>query len=150
MSKKYRTILNKAHEDGGLLDGLLALRRLDGHLTEEAMRQAAEVFGMTPAAVYDAASFYGMLNLSPKCTHEIQVCRGGSCHVDGAENICAALEDHLGIKMGETTPERSCSLDYMACQGQCGEGPVVMIDGILYLRQTTESVMEALKKGGIR
>lgn len=150
MSKEYRAILKKAHKDGGLLDGLLAVQELDGHLTEEAMRQAAEVFGMTPAAVYDAASFYGMLDLSPKCTHEIRLCRGGSCHVDNADGVRAALEQYLGIVMGEATPSRSCDLDYMACQGQCGEGPVVMIDGELHLRQTAETVIDILKKGGIR
>lgn len=150
MDKKYRAMMEQAHKEGGLLDGLLAAETVDGYVTEEAMYEAAEVFGMTPAAVYDAASFYGMLNLSPKCAHEVRVCRGGSCHVDGAEQIRTALEEYLGISMGESTPGRSCKLDYMACQGQCGEGPVVMIDGEMYLKQTAEQVIETLKKGGIR
>lgn len=150
MENKYLPMMEKARAEGGLLDGLLAAQQADGYLTEDALHAAAAAFGMTPAAVYDAASFYGMLDLVPKCAHEVRLCRGGSCHVDGAEAVRSALENYLGIPMGSAAADRSCDLDYMACQGQCGEGPVVMVDGRLYLAQTPESVIEVLKKGGVR
>lgn len=150
MENQYLAMMEQAHQGGGLLDGLLAAESADGYVTEEAIRTAAAVFGMSPAEVYDTATFYGMLHLSPRCAHEIRLCRGGSCHVDGADNIRAALEEYLGIRMGEAAPDRSCDLDYMACQGQCGDGPAVMIDGELYTKQTAEKVIARLKEGGIR
>ncbi len=146
----YHEMMEQAHQNGGLLDGLLAAEAADGYVTEAAIREAAAVFGMTPAAVYDTVSFYGMLDLTPKCAHEVRLCRGASCHVDGGDNVRAALEKYLGIAMGEATPERGCSLDYMACQGRCGDGPVVMIDGKTYDKVTAEGVAALLKEGGIR
>lgn len=150
MDSKYHSMMEKAFLTGGLLDALLEAEAADGYVTEDAIRAAADIFAMPAAAVYDTVSFYGMLHSAPKCTHEIRVCRGASCHVDDAESIRLALERYLGITMGEATPGRSCDLDYMACQGRCGDGPVISIDGELYTRQTAESVVELLKKGGIQ
>ncbi len=147
---KYRSMMEEAHQCGGLLDGLLAAEAADGYVTEAAVREAADVFGMTPATVYDTVSFYGMLDLEPKCDHEVRLCMGAACHVDGGDSVRVALERYLGIAMGETTQERSCSLNYMACQGRCGDGPVVMIDGKTYEKVTDESVVILLKEGGIQ
>lgn len=146
----YRAMMEQACENGGLLDGLLAAEAADGYVTEAAIRAAAEVFGLTPAAVYDTVSFYGMLDLTPNCTHKVLLCRGAACHVDGGDRVRAALEEYLGISMGQSTAERSCSLDYMGCQGRCGDGPVLMIDGTTYERVTAEKAVDLLKKGGIR
>lgn len=142
--------MEQAHQSGGLLDGLLAAEMADGYVTEEALRAAAQVFEMPLAAVYDTASFYEMLDLAPKCPHEVRLCRGAACHVDGGGSVRATLERYLGIAMSESTADGSCRLDYMACQGRCGDGPVVMIDGEIYEKVTAEGVIALLKKGGIR
>lgn len=149
MENKYFAMMKKISGDGGVLDALLAAQAQDGYVTEEAISAAAQVFGKTSAAVYDTASFYGMLDLIPRCTHQVRLCRGGSCHVDGADAIRVALEQYFGVEMGQATPSRSCDIGYIGCQGQCGEGPVVTIDDEMYFKQTADSVIELLKKGGI-
>lgn len=146
----YRAMMEQARENGGLLDGLLAAEAMDGYVSEAAIRAAAEVFDLTPASVYDTVSFYGMLDLAPKCTHEVMLCRGAACHVDGADHVRETLEKYLGISMGESTADHSCSLKYMGCQGLCGDGPVLMIDGTTYERVTAEKAVALLKKGGIQ
>lgn len=141
--------MEKAHQNGGLLDALLAAQKIDGYVTEEAMHEAAAVFGMTPAAVYDAASYYTMLHLAPGCAHEIRICGSAPCHVAGSEDVRKAVEDYLGIRIGETSEDRRFRLTWMACQGRCGEGPAIAIDGSIYTKVTAGKAVTLLKEGGI-
>lgn len=82
----------------------------------------------TPKAhLYHIATFYKSFSLEPKGETLIQVCTGTACHVKGALNILNAFERALGIKDGETTPDRKFSLEGVRCLGACGIAPVIKI-----------------------
>ena len=55
------------------------------------------------------------------------LCKGTACHVNGADHIEEAINEHLNIKDGETTEDGLFTLNNMACLGCCSLAPVMMI-----------------------
>ena len=64
--KTYQEMISTAFADGGLLDALLAVQEQDGYVTEQALAEIAAEVGVSPAELYDTASFYSMLRFSPE------------------------------------------------------------------------------------
>lgn len=56
-----------------------------------------------------------------------QVCGTTPCRLNGAENILSALEKHLGIHMGQTTPDGMFTLGEMECMGCCVNAPMIVV-----------------------
>jgi len=56
------------------------------------------------------------------------------------------VEEALGIKAGDTTPDRLFSIQVMRCIGACGLGPVMTVDDDIYARIKPDRVTEVLKK----
>jgi NADH-quinone oxidoreductase subunit E len=114
-----------------------------GHVSAEAMEEIAEILGLTPGYVYSVASFYTMLHLEPVGNRRFYVCQTLSCALAGADELVRAIEQRLGISVGETTPDGRHSLFTMECLGSCGTAPVVMV-GRDYHEGVTLERLEAL------
>ena len=140
--KAYETIINAALRDGGLLDALLALQKAEGYVSEPALSALAKHAGVSPAELYDAASFYSMLRFEKPAQTEIRVCRGTACHSGGNAALVAALEKATGVKLGESN-ERF-SLGWVECLGQCQAAPNVLINGELYTDVELDKIPELL------
>jgi NADH-quinone oxidoreductase subunit E len=117
-----------------------------GHLSPEAVEWVAEYLGLSRADVMSVASFYDMLELEPVGRHMIYVCQNLSCSLLGAERLIRHLEQRLGIRVGETTPDGLISLKRMECLAACGAAPAIQIDGVYYERMTPEKLDELLAK----
>lgn len=98
-------------------------------LPREAMILVSEGLGLPLSQVYSVATFYNAFSLLPRGRHGICVCVGTACHVRGAQPVLARLEETLGIKPGETTPDWNYSLETVNCLGACALGPIVVVDG---------------------
>ena len=57
----------------------------DGYVTDQAIADAAELVGITPAEVESTASFYSLLFRHPIGKHVIHVCRTLGCMLGGAD-----------------------------------------------------------------
>jgi NADH-quinone oxidoreductase subunit E len=95
--------------------------------------------------VYGVASFYSQFRFTPPGRHRFTVCLGTACHVRGGQALLDTLKLRLGIREGETTPDREFELDRVACLGCCALAPVVKVDdrvhaqvGVLKLRELVE------------
>ena len=126
----YENVIQKALAEGGLLDALLALQNAEGYVSEDALKALAKHAKVSPAELYDAASFYSMLRFTPPAKTEIRVCRGTACHSADNAAVAAALEEATGLKMGESN--ESFSLDFVECLGQCQAAPNLLINGKLF------------------
>ncbi len=126
----YESIIQKALTEGGLLDALLALQSAEGYVSEDALKTLAQHKKVSPAELYDAASFYSMLRFSPPAKTEIRVCRGTACHSADNAALVVALEEATGLKIGESN-ER-WSLGWVECLGQCQSAPNLIINGKLF------------------
>lgn len=144
----YERIIAEAREQGGIHDAMLALQAKEGYLTEEAILALAKAFDMFPSQVYEAASFYSMIRLTPaEGMTEIAICRGAPCHIAGAYDVIRALENELGISIGNATKDGKYVLKYVECQGQCQGAPTLVINGKIYTGVTPETAVEFVKGG---
>jgi NADH-quinone oxidoreductase subunit E len=116
-----------------------------GYLSPEAIEWVAGFLGLSPADVMSVASFYDMLHLEPVGKHVIYVCQNLSCSLLGAERLIRHLENRLGIRMGETTPDGLITLKRMECLASCGTAPAIQIDGIFYESMTPQKLDELLE-----
>jgi NADH-quinone oxidoreductase subunit E len=93
-------------------------------------------------------TFYNQFRLQPIGRHVVRVCVGTACHVGGSKVILEAIEDELGIEVGDTTPDNLFTLFTVACIGCCSLAPVIMINGDTHGKLTPASVRKILR--GIR
>ena len=109
------------------------------------LQEAQGIYGYLPREVQEIiATFYSQFTLTPKGEHTVSVCLGTACYVKGADKILAAIEDRLGIKAGECTPDGFFSIDSCRCLGACGLAPVMTVDGEVYGKCTPESAVKII------
>ncbi len=129
---------------------LAALREVqhenNGYLTTELMDAVAEYLDMPSVAVYEVASFYSMFETKPVGRHSISVCTNISCMLNGSDRIVEALENHLGIKHGETSKDNRCYLKVEEeCLAACCGAPMMMVDHKYYEKLTPESAIKIIE-----
>ena len=128
---------------------LAALREVQhengGYLTRELMDAVADYLEMPRIAVYEAASFYSMLETEPCGRHSVSVCTNISCMLRGADDIVAHIERKLGVKVGGTTIDNRIYLkEEEECLAACCGAPMMMIDHKYYENLTPAIVDEVL------
>ncbi len=99
-----------------------------GYLPREAIKEVAKFMRIREIEVFGVATFYNQFRLNPPGKHPIKVCLGTACHMKGGRIILEAWERRLGIKVGETTPDREFSLERVACVGCCAMAPVTVVE----------------------
>jgi len=116
------------------------------HIPKTAIDEINKYVGTPKAYLYHIATFYKSMSLEPKGETLIQVCVGTACHVKGSAKILDSFERVLGIKTGETTPDKKYSLDAVACLGACSIAPVVKVGDEVYGSVKAKDVEKLLKK----
>lgn len=131
---------------GALLPVLQEAQDIYSYLPIEVQRMVADGLSISLSEVYGVATFYSQFSLTPKGEHRISVCLGTACYVKGADKILQAIEEKLGIKSGECTPDGLFSIDSCRCVGACGLAPVMMIDDEVYGKMTVDQIDPILDK----
>ncbi len=117
----------------------------DGFLTPEIMDAVAAYLGLPPVQVYEVATFYSMFETHPVGRHHVSICTNICCMLRGAEDLVAHVEKKLGIKTGESTPDKRIFLKCEEeCLAACTGGPMMMVDHIYHEHLTPESVDKIL------
>jgi NADH-quinone oxidoreductase E subunit len=123
-----RIVAKYPNKRSAMLPLLFLVQSVEGHVTEEGMREVADLLGFTPAEVLAAGSFYTMLKKKPTGEYLVSVCRNISCTHLGARKVVAALAEHLGIEPGETTADGRFSLETAECLATCDGAPSAQIN----------------------
>lgn len=144
LSELARIIDRNGRDAGKLIPILQEAQRVYGYLSEQAMQQVAETLGITVGKVFGVATFYSLFATAPKGKHIIRLCESAPCHIRGAAEICAALEDELGVSPGQTTADGLFTLEYTSCLGVCGVAPAMMVDEAVYGNLTVAKVKEII------
>ena len=119
-----------------------------GWLTTELMDAIAAHLEMPAIAVYEVATFYSMYELEPVGRHKICLCTNISCQLRGAEELRAHLEQRLGIKFGETTPDGKFTLKEVECLGACGGAPAMQLGRVYHENlsiETLDGILDGLE-----
>jgi len=125
-----------------LLD--LAQRQAGGWLPLAAMDKVAQICHVAPVRVYEVASFYTMFNRTPVGKYFMQVCGTTPCMICGSEEIMQTIQNHLGIKNGETTEDGYFTLLEVECLGACANAPMVQINDDYYECLSKDTMIELL------
>lgn len=140
LRKKYKT------EGSVTMEAMQVVQRERGHLTEADMRDIASMLNIEPVKVHEVGAFYSMYNVErPVGKYHVQVCRNISCSLLGFDHIIKTIEDHLGIKTGETTEDKLFTLSTVECLGSCGTAPMMQVNDDYYENLTVDGVVETLK-----
>lgn len=96
-----------------------------GRLTDESIREIAEILDMPPTDVFEVVGFYTLLYDEPVGKWVLQVCDDVPCCFRGAEDLIAALEQTLGIRTEQSTPDGMFTLQRVKCLAACDKPPVL-------------------------
>lgn len=111
-----------------LLEVLWLVQGTIGWVPTEGIRWAAEVCKCAPAHALGVATFYTMYNHAPVGKFLLQFCKNISCAIKGAQPLIKYIENKLGIKSGETTPDGLFTILQVECLGSCGNGPMMLVN----------------------
>jgi NADP-reducing hydrogenase subunit HndA len=141
-----KIIAENKDEKGSLMPIMQKAQEIYGYLPIEVQTIIADEMGIPLEKVYGVSTFYAQFALNPKGEYQISVCLGTACYVKGSGDIYAKLEEILGIKGGECTPDRKFSLDACRCVGACGLAPVMTVNGEVFGRITPKDVQGILDR----
>jgi formate dehydrogenase subunit gamma len=123
---------------GALLPIFHALQDEFGYVDKAAIPLVASALNLSHAEVFGVLSFYHDFHQEPGGRHVLKVCRAEACQSMGCEKMIRHVEDRLGVKLGDTTVDRSFTVESVYCLGNCALSPAVMLDGKLYGRVSSD------------
>ena len=124
------------------IDAMMIVQRRRGWVSDESLAAIARLLGMSVENLDAIATFYNLIFRKPVGRHVVMVCDSVSCFVMGADGLRRDVEEHLGIRLGETTPDNRFTLLPIVCLGACDRAPTVLIDDELFGDVTAENLEE--------
>jgi NADH:ubiquinone oxidoreductase subunit E len=139
------SVLDQYKEKKGALIPILQIaQNLFGYLPEKALSMIARGLNKSYSEVTGVVSFYSFFSTVPRGKYLIRVCLGTACYVRGAKEVLKALNEELGIDVGQTTADKMFSLEVGRCFGACGLAPVIMVNDDTHQRVKPACINEIL------
>ncbi|HHX40396.1 MAG TPA: NADH-quinone oxidoreductase subunit NuoE [Armatimonadetes bacterium] len=123
-----------------ILPVLQLAQREYGWISDDTMREVARIVGCRSVDVYESVTFYSIFHRQPPGKYVLEVCRTLSCALLGGRKLTRHLEERLGIRCGETTPDGLFSLREVECIGACSNAPAMLINNRIYEDLTPEKL----------
>lgn len=123
------TMRRHGYSRNALIETLHTVQKSFGYLDRESLQFVARSLRVPLSKAFGVATFYHFFSLKPPGEHSCVVCLGTACYIKGAGQLLAEIENSLGIKPGETTPDGEISLLSARCVGSCSFAPVALFDG---------------------
>ena len=128
---------------------LYLAQRENNYITKQAIREVAEIVGISPTDVVSIVGFYTLYHDEPGGKYRIQVCNDLPCALRGADEFLEQLCENLGIRVGETTPDGLVTVEGVMCLAACDKAPMFQVqtgEGLEYHEnQTVDSAMELIE-----
>jgi len=128
------------------IEALKIVQHRHGWVPDGALAPIGALLGIPASDVEGVATFYNLIFRRPVGRHVIKVCDSVSCFLTGYDEVRAAFVEHLGIGLGQTTPDKRFTLLPICCLGACDKGPVLMIDEDTHGEVTAQSVPQLLER----
>jgi NADH-quinone oxidoreductase subunit E len=156
ISEKYaaeiQAILSKYPPDqkrSAVMPLLYLAQRDGGYVTKDEMIEIGELLDITPTEVASIIGFYTLYYDQPGGKVRIQVCNDLPCALRGADEFLDNLCENLGIKVGETTPDGSVTIEAVMCLAACDKAPMFQVqspEGLAYYEnQSVSSALEVIQ-----
>ncbi|MDH4197922.1 MAG: NAD(P)H-dependent oxidoreductase subunit E, partial [Candidatus Aminicenantes bacterium] len=143
--KKIQSVVAK-HKGGkrSLIPILMDIQDEERWLSPAVLESVAASLDLPLSHVFGVATFYKSLSLEPRGRHICTVCLGTACHVRGGTAVLEHFERKLGVRVGETSPDREYTLERVNCLGACALAPLVVVDGQYYGQMNETKANEVL------
>jgi len=132
--------------DSVILEVLYLIQEKYGYISQEGMKYAAELVGISEEQVFGVVTFYTMFNTKPIGKYHLQVCTNVSCMLRGAYELLEKLEKELNLKKGEISSDGLFTISEVECLGSCGTAPVVQINEDYYENLNEEKLLQIIKE----
>ncbi|HEX4203325.1 MAG TPA: NADH-quinone oxidoreductase subunit NuoE [Ktedonobacteraceae bacterium] len=127
-----------------VMPALYIAQQEEGYITDAGLQAVAQAINLTVDDVKSVATFYTMYHQQDPGKKVIKVCNSISCYLRNCDSLVAHLEQRLGIKCGETTPDGKYTLVTAECLASCGTAPVLQVNDEFVENVTTQSADELL------
>ncbi|MEU0196117.1 NADH-ubiquinone oxidoreductase-F iron-sulfur binding region domain-containing protein [Streptomyces afghaniensis] len=102
-----------------LLPGLHAINDRVGWISDGALDYLCQRLTVPPAEAYGVATFYAVFSVKPRPATVLHVCTDLACAAAGAPELCAGIEERLGLGSG-------VSVQRSPCLGLCERAPAAL------------------------
>jgi len=130
---------------GAVIPAMQKAQALYGWLPKEVLEVVSKEMRVSLSQIYGVVTFYSQFYLTRRGRHIVRMCDGTACHVKGAARIIDTVQNHLGIKAGETTPDYRLTFEVVYCLGSCGLAPVAMVDDKVVGHLVPESMVKLVE-----
>lgn len=127
------------------LEALAVVQKHRGWVSDDSLKAVAEYIGMSSTELDGIATFYNLIYRKPVGKKVIRICDSVSCFIMGYGKIRAKIEQELGIKLGDTTPDQEFTLLPTPCLGTCDRAPALMINDSLFRDLNEDNVAQILR-----
>lgn len=138
------TLQGKKHENV-----LVLLKRAQdkfGYVPDEVIADIAQSLNISISEVYGVTTFYSFLSNKPLGRNVIRICQSLPCYLNNSQMIIKSVEDKIGIKPGETTPDGQFSFELTNCIGACDKAPAMLINNDVHGSLTPRQIAQLLKE----
>lgn len=123
-----------------MLPLLWMVQEKTGWVSQDAMKEVAEILKVTPAEVYEVVSFYTMFHQRPVGKYHFALCQTLACAICGTQEIVAYLKEKHGIDGKGVTKDGRFSLELVECIGACSIAPAALVNEDLHGNLTPQSL----------
>ena len=127
------------------IDAMKIVQRHRGWVSDENIRDIAQLLEMSPADLDGVATFYNLIFRKPVGRHVVMLCNSVSCWIMGYDRLCEHMTSRLGIQFGETTPDGRFTLLPIVCLGACDHAPTMLVDNELHADLDPARIDEVLE-----
>ena len=132
--------------DAVCIDAMKIVQKHRGWVSDESIRDIAQLLGMSPAELDGIATFYNLIFRKPVGRHVIMVCDSVSCWIMGYDRVREHLTKRLGVGLGQTTADDRFTLLPIVCLGCCDRAPAMMVDNDLHVNLDPARIDAALEQ----
>ena len=132
--------------EGNLITLLQDTQEAFGYVPQEAVYWFANELDVPASRFFGIATFYAQFHLKPRGKNIVTACCGTACHVRGAERLVNAVKRELKLEEDQdTTEDRLITVEKLACLGTCSLAPVVIINGKMFGKATTDILTREIR-----
>jgi len=128
------------------IDAMKIVQRHRGWVSDESVRDIAELLEMSPDELDGVATFYNLIFRKPVGRHVIMFCDSISCWIMGCDRVRDHLSQRLGVEPGGTTSDDRFTLLPIVCLGACDRAPVMMVDWELHEDLDSQKIDKLLER----
>jgi NADH-quinone oxidoreductase subunit E len=146
-SKADEIVARYPQPRSALLPLLYLVQAEQGYVSQEGVREVADLLGLTTAEVDAVATYYTMFKKEPTGSWLVSVCTNLSCALAGGRRLYDRAVDRLDQQSpdGEEAP---VAVEEVECLGACDAAPVVQVNYCNYDRVSDEGLEEILDELG--